>query len=204
MRLARLLVHAHPRRPALQFGVTSAHGPFISSGFISTDAARPSATAAGAPASSSALAVRMLRNPQDGSADLQLHVAMAPSYVTYSPAAVQDVVDFFRSEQTLELSRLQAQAAARTDKLRRMAQLQIAAMSQQQQSQGQKQRMQLVMTLHAPKVAIPGGLRWSGPSAGVGLQPCQLVSFCLDTPRHTQHPSQPTTCDYPLQTPLAA
>jgi hypothetical protein len=84
-------------------------------------------------------------------------VAIAPSYVTYSSAAVQDVVGFFRSDEALELSRLQAQAAARTDKLRHMAQLQLQALSQR--SAQQKPRMQLLMTLHAPKVAIPGGPR---------------------------------------------
>jgi len=97
----------------------------------------------------------MLRNPQDNSADLILRVAIAPSYVTYSKAAVQDVVGFFRSEESVELSRLQAQAAARTDKLRHMAQLQLQALSER--SAQQKPRMKLLMTLHAPKVAIPGG-----------------------------------------------
>lgn len=96
----------------------------------------------------------MLRNPQDNSADLILRVAIAPSYVTYSSAAVQDVAGFFRSDESLELSRLQAQAAARTDKLRHMAQLQLQALSQR--SAQQKPRMQLLMTLHAPKIAIPG------------------------------------------------
>ena len=43
---------------------------------------------------------------------------------------------------------------ARTDKLRRMAQLQIAALSQRNAKK--KPRMRLVMTLHAPKIAIPG------------------------------------------------
>lgn len=102
----------------------------------------------------SALSARVLRNPQDDSADLVVRVAVAPSYVTYNNAAVQDVVGFFRSDETLELSRLQAQAAARTDKLRHMAQLQLQALSQR--SAQQKPRMQLLMTLHAPKIAIPG------------------------------------------------
>lgn len=97
----------------------------------------------------------MLRDPQDNSADLILRVAIAPSYVTYSKAAVLDVVGFFRSEESVELSRLQAQAAARTDKLRHMAQLQLQALSER--SAQQNPRMKLMMTLHAPKVAIPGG-----------------------------------------------
>jgi hypothetical protein len=136
----------------LQFGVTSCHGPFITSGLISTSSKQ--AGAAGG-SQASALSARILRNPQDNSADLILRVAIAPSYVTYSSAAVQDVVGFFRSDEPLELSRLQAQAAARTDKLRHMAQLQLQALSQR--SAQQKPRMQLLMTLHAPKVAIPGG-----------------------------------------------
>jgi hypothetical protein len=138
--------------PLLQFGITTCHGPFISSGLITT----PGKHTAGQRGGPSALSARALRNPQDGSADLVLRVAIAPSYVTYSSGAVQDVVGFFRSDESLELSRLQAQAAARTDKLRHMAQLQLRALSERSSVQ-QKPRMQLLMTLHAPKVAIPGG-----------------------------------------------
>lgn len=137
--------------PMLQFGVTSSHGPFISSGLITTSG-KQAGTAGG---QVSALSARVLRSPQDNSADLVLRVAIAPSYVTYSSAAVQDVVGFFRSDESMELSRLQAQAAARTDKLRHMAQLQLQALSQR--TAQQKPRMQLLMTLHAPKIAIPGG-----------------------------------------------
>jgi hypothetical protein len=136
----------------LQFGVTSSHGPFISSGLITTSGKQAGTSAGG---QVSALSARVLRNPQDNSADLVLRVAIAPSYVTYSSAAVQDVVGFFRSDESMELSRLQAQAAARTDKLRHMAQLQLQALSQR--TAQQKPRMQLLMTLHAPKIAIPGG-----------------------------------------------
>lgn len=39
--------------------------------------------------------------------------------------ALQDILGFFKQQSPMELSRLQAQAAARTDKLTRMAQLQL-------------------------------------------------------------------------------
>jgi hypothetical protein len=100
------------------------------------------------------MSLRLLRNPQDGSCDLLVQLAVAPSYVTYNNAAIADVAGFFRTEEALELSRLQAQAAARTDKLRHMAQLQLRALSQR--STESKPRMRLAMTLHAPKVAVPG------------------------------------------------
>lgn len=100
------------------------------------------------------MSLRLVRNPQDGSTDLLVQLAVAPSYVTYDEAALADMSGFFKSEESLQLSRLQAQAAARTDKLRHMAQLQLRALSQR--STEQKTRMRLSMTLHAPKVAVPG------------------------------------------------
>jgi hypothetical protein len=112
------------------------------------------------------MSLRLLRNPQDVSCDLVVQVAVAPSYVTYNNAALAEVAGFFKTEEALELSRLQAQAAARTDKLRHMAQLQLRALSQR--SNASKPRMRLAMTLHAPKVAVPGarmlaaGAHWVG------------------------------------------
>jgi vacuolar protein sorting-associated protein 13A/C len=82
---------------------------------------------------------------------------LAPSYVTYNQAAISEVQHFFSAgEQQLELSSLQAQAAARADKLRNLAQTQLNAMSARNAQQ--KPRLLLSMTLHAPKVAIPGAL----------------------------------------------
>jgi Repeating coiled region of VPS13 len=127
------------------------HGPIMSSGLINPSM-DSSASGAG-----DALALRLVRAPQDGSADLLVQLALAPSYVTYSASTLSDVAHFFRSEGSLELSSLQAQAAARTDKLRHMAQLQLRALSKRGNSAAlDKPRMQLAMTLHAPKVAIPG------------------------------------------------
>jgi vacuolar protein sorting-associated protein 13A/C len=98
--------------------------------------------------------LHVVRQPQDGTADLQVTVKLAPSYVTYKQAAIAEVQKFFSSgEQQLELSALQAQAAARADKLRRMAQTQLNAMSKR--NAAQKPRLQLKMTLNAPKIAIP-------------------------------------------------
>lgn len=120
-----------------------------------------------------AMSLRLLRNPQDGSCDLLVQLAVAPSYVTYNHAALAEVAGFFRPEEALELSRLQAQAAARTDKLRHMAQLQLRALSQR--SAEARPRMRLAMTLHAPKVAVPGAqlAGWlAGRQAGVVGHAC--------------------------------
>eukprot|EP00775_Hariotina_reticulata_P007140 gene7140-7355_t len=92
------------------------------------------------------------KNPQDNSADVLVRLAVAPSYVTYNNAAMQAIANFFKSEDTMELSTLQAQAAARTDKLRQAAQLQLRSLSQR--SAAQKPRMKLFLTLHAPKIAV--------------------------------------------------
>lgn len=146
-------------------GVIPAHG--------NTAAVSAAAAAAGNIAGGSrAMSLRVLRNPQDGSADLLVQLALAPSYVTYNNTAIQDVVEFFKSEDALELSRLQAQAAARTDKLRHMAQLQLKALSER--SMEQKPRMKLYMTLHAPKVAVPG----RGICSGMGWEWQQATSLC--------------------------
>ena len=39
------------------------------------------------------------QRPQDGSADAAVHLILAPSYVTYSAATVERVMDFFRTEE---------------------------------------------------------------------------------------------------------
>lgn len=53
-----------------------------------------------------ALLVQLVQQPQDGSADTAVRLALAPSYVTYLPAAVERVLDFFRTEQVRELEQL--------------------------------------------------------------------------------------------------
>lgn len=90
-------------------------------------------------------------------------LAVAPSYVTYNSKAFSDVGAFFKSDRPLELSRLQAQAQARTDKLRRVAQLQLKAMSARNAQA--KPRLMLSVTMHAPKVAIQGALLCGGRCA---------------------------------------
>ena len=152
--------------PSVQFGINSAHGPLVSSGLISSFASQAPAVAAGTltqspslsstlPPSRRALALHLLRQPQDQRADVVVTFKLAPSYVTYNQAAISEVQRFFSAgEQQLELSSLQAQAAARTDKLRNLAQTQLNAMSARNAQQ--KPRLLLSMTLHAPKVAIPG------------------------------------------------
>lgn len=46
-----------------------------------------------------ALTLSLKQHPQDESADLALDLKLAPSYVTYHAAAVQRVLNFFKSEQ---------------------------------------------------------------------------------------------------------
>lgn len=153
-----------PNRP--QFGVHSAHGPLLSSGLLRGGAAglrgtttNAAAAAAGAApgqgrSGTGAVSLHVLKHPQDGAADFVVRLAVAPSYVTYNRRALNEVSDFFKSDRPMELSRLQAQAAARTDQLRRMAQLQLKAMSIRNAKE--KPRLLLGVTMHAPKIAIPG------------------------------------------------
>jgi hypothetical protein len=152
--------HQLPR----QFGVHSAHGPLLSSGLLRGGNAGLKGTTTGAAAAAAgaapgqgrtggAVSVHLLKHPQDGSADYSVKLAVAPSYVTYNRVAISEVADFFKSDRPMELSRLQAQAAARTDKLRHMAQLQIKAMSARNAKE--KPRLLLGVTMHAPKIAIP-------------------------------------------------
>lgn len=58
-----------------------------------------------------ALLVQLVQQPQDGSADTAVRLALAPSYVTYLPAAVERVLDFFRTEQVRELEQLRGNVA---------------------------------------------------------------------------------------------
>ena len=46
-----------------------------------------------------AMRLALTQRPQDGSADASVHLVLAPSYVTYSPAAVARVSDFFRTDE---------------------------------------------------------------------------------------------------------
>jgi hypothetical protein len=174
----------HGSRPASpQFGVHSSHGPLLSSGMLTRTGApapvRGPAAAAGAPGApppppggraGGAVSLHLLKHPQDGSADYVARLAVAPSYVTYNRYAITEVAEFFKSDRPMELSRLQAQAAARTDKLRHMAQLQLKAMSLRNAKE--KPSLLLGVTMHAPKVAIPGaaapGPSRPGPFRGLG------------------------------------
>lgn len=57
-------------------------------------------------------------------------------------SSLDAILDFFKTDEQIEISRLQAQASARADQFRRMAQLQLQALSksryaaQRQQDQG--------------------------------------------------------------------
>jgi hypothetical protein len=46
-----------------------------------------------------AMRLALTQRPQDGSADAAVHLILAPSYVTYSPATVARVADFFRTDE---------------------------------------------------------------------------------------------------------
>jgi len=123
------------------------------------------------------VSIHLIKHPQDGSADYIVRLAVAPSYVTYNRLAISEVADFFKSDRPMELSRLQAQAAARTDKLRHMAQLQLKAMSVRNAKE--KPRLLLGVTMHAPKVAIPGGLTSGGGAAAAGFS-WGAREYCFD------------------------
>ncbi len=43
-----------------------------------------------------AISVHVVRKPQDGSADLAVGLLVAPSYVTYNKAAIEDIAGFFK------------------------------------------------------------------------------------------------------------
>ena len=50
-------------------------------------------------AAKQALDVEFVLKPQDGSADTVLNVVLAPSFVTYNPATVDRILDFFKTDQ---------------------------------------------------------------------------------------------------------
>lgn len=43
--------------------------------------------------------VKYVHKPQDESADAKVWVALSPSYITYNPATIQRVQDYFKSEE---------------------------------------------------------------------------------------------------------
>ena len=91
----------------------------------------------------------------------------------------------------MELSRLQAQAQARTDKLARMAQLQLQALSAR--SREARPKLLLSMTLHAPKVAISGA-RWARQAATRATwdaAPSPAPPLRYSRPRCTPNPPLP-------------
>ena len=49
----------------------------------------------------SALEVEFVQAPQDGSADTVLHLALAPSYITYNAASIKRISGFFASQKVL-------------------------------------------------------------------------------------------------------
>ncbi|KAI7845241.1 hypothetical protein COHA_001284 [Chlorella ohadii] len=104
---------------------------------------------AAAAAAQRALAVQFVQKPQDGSADALLDVVLTPSYVIYSAAAVDRVVQFFRTPQELDFSSLSAQATTQLERARRLAAQYAAAALQS------RPKLKLHLELDAPKVAIP-------------------------------------------------
>ena len=51
------------------------------------------------PLAQQAMKLAYTQRPQDGSADAAVHLILAPSYVTYSAATVDRVMDFFRTDE---------------------------------------------------------------------------------------------------------
>eukprot|EP00884_Botryococcus_braunii_P010315 jgi/Botrbrau1/19285/Bobra.0073s0028.1 len=101
------------------------------------------------PAALKALELEYIQKPQDGSADAVLHLALAPSYVTYHRRTIDRVTHFFHTEKELDLSALGAQAIAQVERAQKAAREQLAA------ALNRKPRLILRLQLDAPKIAIP-------------------------------------------------
>lgn len=96
-----------------------------------------------------ALEVTWVQRPQDGSADADLAVVLAPSYVYYSASTVERVTSFFKTPQALDFSGLAVQASSQLDRARRLAAEYAAAALRS------RPRLKLRFDLNAPKIAVP-------------------------------------------------
>jgi hypothetical protein len=79
---------------------------------------------------------------------------IAPSFITYVPAAVEAVQRFFILHKDLELAALTVRAQSQAEALRRGAALQLAAIAKAQS----RPRLELSLCAHAPKVGGSGTL----------------------------------------------
>ncbi|KAJ9533197.1 hypothetical protein QJQ45_018304 [Haematococcus lacustris] len=98
-----------------------------------------------------AMALEVVRAPQDNSSDVTASLLIAPSFITYVPEAVAAVTRFFTLHRDLDLVALQAQATSRAEALRRAAAQQLSALS----LLDSRPRLRLTLCAHAPKVALP-------------------------------------------------
>ncbi|KAK9827173.1 hypothetical protein WJX74_009221 [Apatococcus lobatus] len=99
--------------------------------------------------SKAALNAFFVQKPQDGRADAALDLSLGSSYVTYNLQTINQIADFFKTQQAMDLSALGAQAVAQIDRARQ------AAKDQLQAALDQKPKLLLHVSLDAPKVAIP-------------------------------------------------
>lgn len=142
--------------------INTCQGALLSTGQISGRAGSANA----------ALELEYTGKPQDGRADAVVKLALAPSYVTYNKHAIKRITDFFTMKETANLSRLTAQATARAEQLRQMANLRLRALTLAEQ----KPKLLLSISMHAPKVAIPAQQGATSLIADLGL-------FTLNTDR---------------------
>ncbi|KAG1659488.1 hypothetical protein FOA52_005351 [Chlamydomonas sp. UWO 241] len=141
---------------ASQFPTTLEVTAAVGRASVETEAGPLFSTAAGAElagggkSAGSAFAMSFVSKPQDGSADAVVDLNIAPSFATYSPGAVSGITGFFapvEGTQGLQLTTLQAQAAARAEQLRKLAQFQLRSLSAAEE----KPKLQLSLSCHAPK-----------------------------------------------------
>ncbi len=95
-----------PHGDLFHVGGLSSRAQTVAAGVITSPGAKPS-TAAHDVASSSALSVSLVQSPQDGHADIEAAVHIAPSFVTWQPEAIAAVSTFFTPQRELELEALQ-------------------------------------------------------------------------------------------------
>lgn len=102
---------------------------------------------------SCALALDFTQAPQDNSADAVVQLLVAPSYVTYVPAAFDAISNFFSppGAASRELVALQARAAAQAEALKQLAALRLRSLSLARD----KPKLLVHAVAHAPKIAIP-------------------------------------------------
>ena len=107
-----------------------------------------------------------------------LETVLTPSYVYYSAATLDRVVDFFRVPEQLDFSGIATQATTQLERARKLAAQYAAAALQS------KPKLRMHLDLQAPKVCV-GGAGWvaSGALSGAGAHgPAELLLVWCRSP----------------------